>query len=230
MSLPARVQGTLTTASCAVATTGPMITLTGELALGGMSANVVFRNNQKGTHEHIDEVAASTVLIPASATIVIPESTTGGMILNPVISVQLIDEAGNPVSAEIALGPCAGGTFPVSATIAIDTIVTLTVNVAGCANHPGPTITISGSVRFAGLRARLIVRDGAGGPIVGTATTDASIVVLAAGHTLSIPKQPVRGGVGGNPWISLQLLDGAGKSLTDEILVGRCVQLSGEGD
>src|SRR5262249_18053652 len=48
VSLPARVQGTLTTASCAVATTGPMITLTGELALGGMSANVVFRNNQKG--------------------------------------------------------------------------------------------------------------------------------------------------------------------------------------
>lgn len=225
VSLPARVQGTLTTASCAVGS-GPTFTLSGELALGGLGANVIFRNNQKGTHEHVDELAASTVLLPADVTLVIPAQSVGGQILDPVISVQIIDDAGHPVSAEIALGACAAGSFPVSASVTIDTTVQLEVSVNGCTNNPGPTITVAGTVRFAGLRARLIVRDGAGGPIVGEATTDASVVVLAAGETLAIPKQPVRGGVGGNPWIWLQLTDGDGNSLTDEILVGRCVQLS----
>jgi hypothetical protein len=33
--------------------------------------------------------------------------------------------------------------------------------------------------------------------------------------------------VGGNPCIWVQLVDGDGDLLTDEILVGRCVQLAG---
>jgi len=225
VSIPARVQGTLTTASCTVGS-GPTITLGGELALGGLAADVIFRNNVKGTHEHVDELAASTVLLPANATLVIPAQSMTGPILDPVISVQIVDDAGQPVSAEIALGACEAGSFPVSAAVTIDTTVDLEVNVGGCANHPGPTITVAGSVRFAGLRARLIVRDGVGGPIVGEASTDASVVVLASGETLTIPKQPVRGGVGGNPWIWVQLVDGDGGALTDEILIGRCVELA----
>ena len=37
------------------------------------------------------------------------------------------------------------------------------------------------------------------------------------------PKQPVRGGVGGNPWIAVQFESG-GTALTSPIVVGRCVQ------
>jgi len=226
VSFPARVQGTVTTASCSVGT-GPTITLSGELALGGLGANLIFRNNQKGTHEHVEELATSTVLLPADATIDIVPQTMPGQIVDPFISIQIIDDAGNPVTAEIVLGPCQTGTFPVDASIVIETTVELAVSVDGCANHPGPTITVDGAVQFAGLRARIIVRDGAGGPIVGEASTDAALVVLSAGESLTIPKQPVRGGVGGNPWIYLQLLDGTGDLLTEEILVGRCVQLAG---
>ena len=226
VSFPARVQGTLTTASCSFGD-GPTITLSGELAFGGLGANLIFRNNQKGTHEHVEELLASTVLLPSDASIVIPAQSIEGQIFDPVISVQLIDEAGNPVSAEIVLGPCLSGTFPVDISVTIETAVELAVRVDGCANHPGPTITVDGAVHFAGLRARLIVRNGAGGPIAGEASTDAGVVVLSAGETLTIPKQPVRGGVGGNPWIWVQLVDGDGDLLTDEILVGRCVQLAG---
>jgi hypothetical protein len=226
VSFPARVQGTLTTASCSFGD-GPTITLSGELAFGGLGANLIFRNNQKGTHEHVEELLASTVLLPSDASIVIPTQSIEGQIFDPVISIQLIDEAGNPVSAEIVLGPCLSGTFPVDVSVTIETAVELAVSVDGCANHPGPTITVDGAVHFAGLRARLIVRNGAGGPIAGEASTDAGVVVLSAGETLTIPKQPVRGGVGGNPWIWVQLVDGDGDLLTDEILVGRCVQLAG---
>jgi len=226
VSIPARVQGTITTASCSVGD-GPTITLSGELSLGGLGANLIFRNNQKGTHEHVDELVASTLLIPADTTVVIPATNVDPQTFNPVISIQIVDDAGNPLTAEIVLGPCQAGSFPVDASITLETTVSLAVSVAGCANHPGPTITVEGEVSFAGLRARIIVRNGDGGPIAGEASTDASVVVLSNGDTLSIPKQPVRGGVGGNPWIWLQLVDGSGDLLTDEIAVGRCVQLAG---
>lgn len=42
---------------------------------------------------------------------------------------------------------------------------------------------------------------------------------------MELPKQPVQGGVGGNPWISVQLLGGAGDLIGTEVLLGHCVQL-----
>jgi hypothetical protein len=43
---------------------------------------------------------------------------------------------------------------------------------------------------------------------------------------MQFPKQPVLGGVGGNPWIYLQFIDGQGNALSGERLLGRCVQLA----
>src|SRR5262249_8942534 len=147
--------------------------------------------------------------------------TAGGQpVANPVLSVQFLGADGNPVSAEIALGPCGGGAFTVTAQATITATVTLDVDVAGCSNHPGPTITLTGAVALGGLRAKLIVRDAAGTG-VGSTTTDMNIVALGGGQTISVPKQPVRGGVGGNPWIYAQLASD-GKVVSDEILVGRC--------
>jgi hypothetical protein len=226
VTVPARVQSTLSAASCSA---GAAVNVTGELKLSGLEAEIILRNNQKGTHEHTEDAAASAVLVPADHTLSIPTQTaTGEPVANPVLSVQLLDSAGNPVSEEIALGPCGAGPFAVTANADLTTTVTLTVAVEGCANHTGPTITLTGAVTFAGLEERLIVRDGTGGAVVGSTTTTIDVVALADGTTLSIPKQPVRGGVGGNPWISARLVDGEGKPLGDEVAVGRCVELSGE--
>jgi hypothetical protein len=41
---------------------------------------------------------------------------------------------------------------------------------------------------------------------------------------ISLPKQPHEGGVGGNPLVYVQLHDGKGNNLTDEVLLGREVQ------
>src|SRR3989454_3840572 len=60
--------------------------------------------------------------------------------------------------------------------------------------------------------------------------TDGHIVdvtVMPANEQIVIPKQPVLGGVGGNPFLWVQFIDTKGIALSGEIFVGRCVQGAG---
>ncbi len=218
----AQAAATFTAASCAFSPAG-QITLTGQLTFGGLDARLIFRNNQKGTHERTDDLTATTVLIPADQTVVIPTPSLQGTPGAAFIFVQFVDADGDPIGGEIALGACDAAGFPASANVTLSTQVTLTVDMAGCTNHPGPTITVEGAVEFAGLGARIVVRT-ADGATAGEVVTAAQVVAIPAGETHAIPKQPSRGGVGGNPWIYAQIVDGAGAPLTDELFVGRCNQ------
>ena len=224
ITVATEVNATFTSPSCVIGS-GPSVALTGELELGGLGARLIFRNNQKGTHELSDDLTATTVLIPSGETLEIPttaiQDPSNGA---PVIYVQFLDAAGNAVSGEILLGACEAAGFPASATVALATTVTLSVSAAGCSNNPGPTITVEGAVEFAGLGARLIVRS-ADGSTVGEIVASADVVALQPGETHTIPKQPSSGGVGGNPWIWAELLDAAGAPLSDEIFIGRCVDI-----
>jgi hypothetical protein len=225
VSVPAKVQSTVACQG------GTNISISGGLVLDGLGAHVVMRNNEKGTHERSDELGTAVVLIPPDQTLDIATQTVDGKpVADPVISIQVLDAGGNAISAEVVLGTCDGVTLTADATALIPAEVALSVSAAGCSNSPGPTITLEGEVSFSGLQHRVIVRDGVGGAIAGEATTNVDIVALEDGGTLSVPKQPVRGGVGGNPWIYLQLRDLDGGDLTEEILLGRCVQLSQEAE
>ena len=106
------------------------------------------------------------------------------------------------------------------------------VNESGCYNNPGPTITLDGAITLGGLGANLIFQNNLKGThtaLVETWATNIALVPL--GSAIIIPKQPVLGGVGGNPHIYMQFLDGQCNALGDEIYLGRCVQgLSVEGD
>jgi len=46
-----------------------------------------------------------------------------------------------------------------------------------------------------------------------------------SGSALTLPKQPVQGGAGGNPIISVQFLDADDDELSDLFVLGRCNQL-----
>jgi len=106
------------------------------------------------------------------------------------------------------------------------------VNESGCDNSPGPQITLDGAITLGGLGANLVFQNNTKGThsaIVPTWATN--IALLPLGSAIIIPKQPVRGGVGGNPHIYMQFLDGECHALTEELYLGRCVQgLSVEGD
>ena len=51
------------------------------------------------------------------------------------------------------------------------------------------------------------------------------VVLIDNGSQITIPKQPVQGGTGGNPIISIQFQDGAGDPIDTLVRLGRCVQL-----
>jgi len=93
------------------------------------------------------------------------------------------------------------------------------VDLLGCENSPGPQITLSGAVKLGGLNTDLIFRNNVKGTHTYTAESSVAIVAVPAGGSIVIPKQPVLGGVGGNPFIWVQ-------PIGTEKLLGRCVQLA----
>jgi hypothetical protein len=100
----------------------------------------------------------------------------------------------------------------------------LEADAAGCFNNHGPQITLRGELSLGGLNGKLIFRNNRQGTHEAEEDATASVVLLEEGETITFAKQPSLGGVGGNPWIYLELLDGRNRPISDEVLLGRCVQ------
>lgn len=223
--VPIPADAFLTIAPACTVGPGRVVTLRGQLELGGVDARLIVRNNVRGTHERFDDVAASVVLVPADTVVTIPETSATASANAPAIYVQLVDAAGLPLTEEVAIGTCGDAPFPMRTAISLPALANLAVSVSDCANAGGPRITLGGTVELTGLSARLVARDPSTGALEGAVTLGAPVVALAA-TTLEIPKQPSRGGVGGNPWIWVQLVGADGAPLSDELFVGRCVELA----
>jgi|GEM_PF-1673736 len=112
----------------------------------------------------------------------------------------------------------------VSAKVGLKTHVHVEAQSGGCENNPGPYITLTGEVSLGGLDGLLIFKNNTQGTHEHEEDVLASLVIVPEGQTIKFNKQPPLGGVGGNPWIYLQLLDGQNKAITGEVLLGRCVQ------
>src|SRR2546427_2895368 len=227
LSMPTQMSLTESASSCDNSP-GPYVTLSGELTLGGLGADLIFRNNAKGTHTDVVTTTVSIELIPPGGTVTIPKQPSqGGVGGNPFIWVQILDDHGNALTGEIFLGRCVQGLSDAAASFTLPATLDVTVTADGCTNNPGPYITVSGEMALSGLNARLIFRNNdnpVGGPHEKDVLGHVDVVLIPAGTTITIPKQPVLGGVGGNPWISLVITDAAGNPLTGEIKLGRCVQ------
>ena len=102
--------------------------------------------------------------------------------------------------------------------------VSLQATPSGCDNNPGPFITLNGELTLSGASARITLSNNAKGTHTATTDVTADVVILPAGQSIQIAKQPSRGGVGGNPWIYLQFTNGQGGALGTPMLLGRCVQ------
>ena len=229
LQMPVHVAATASAVGCENSP-GPVVTLNGELSMGGLNARLIFRNNTRGTHEHVEESKLDLVLVPKDQSIQIPKQPSqGGSGGNPFIWVQFLDGAGNALTGEHFLGRCVQGLSPLAADFSHPIAADTNVQATGCTNNPGPTIRMNGTISFDGLIARIIFRNNdnpVGGPHETVVTTKADVTVIPPGYTIQFAKQPVLGGVGGNPWIYLQFTDGSGQPLADETLLGRCVQLS----
>jgi hypothetical protein len=134
------------------------------------------------------------------------------------------------VSATAALAVLAFGAVSacadqkVSVQVNMPVHSTLKVDETGCDNSPGPQITIEGELALGGLQVQLLFENNVKGTHQTVVTSSKNVVLLPAGQSIVIPKQPVLGGVGGNPYIWLQFYDNDGNNLCDPIFLGRCVQ------
>src|SRR5436309_1864418 len=227
-TMPVQVHAAMGFSDCSNSP-GPRITLDGTIALGGLNVELIFRNNVKGTHTYVAEQTAEVVVVPAGGTLVIPKQPPlGGVGGNPFIWIQFLDGDGNALSGEIFLGRCVQGSAKVNSDLGAYATALVDFTALDCSNNPGPYITVEGSLGFPkGINAQLIFRNNdnpVGGPH--EAIRSAYLSIIPAGFTLTIPKQPVLGGVGGNPWIYTRLELGDGTAIGKEVLLGRCVQLA----
>ena len=201
---------------------GPQITLEGQITLGALDADLIFKNNVKGTHTTVVTWETTLTLVSANTIVIPKQPVLGGVGGNPYIWMQFLDDSGAALTGEIYLGRCVQG-LAVSEDFDDPALASIDVSATGCSNNPGPTITFSGSVTPSGLTCRFIFRNNLKGTHTAVATAD--VTVLPSGNTIQIPKQPVLGGSGGNPWIWLQLLEDDGTLIGDPLFLGRCVQM-----
>ena len=198
---------------------GPKVTIDGEIALGGLQLRLILANNVKGTHTTEVTLATNVVLVPLGTKITIPKQPVqGGVGGNPHIWLQFCNKDGN-LSDEIYLGRCVQG-LKVENDSLNASIAALLVSTMGCENNPGPYIYIGGGLEVSGLKAKLIFRNNLKG--THTAEWSGAVTLIPDGTVLKIPKQPVRGGSGGNPLIWIQMLQGNGDPIGELEFLGRC--------
>lgn len=205
---------------------GPYITLDGEIFLAGIDACLIFRNNEKGTHEHTEDVTVEVSLSSDRVIKFAKQPPLGGVGGNPFIFLELCDENGNSISEPVLLGRCVQGLNPVN--IDFNHLAGIFAVIAGsCSNNPGPYITLDGSMEFGGIKAKLIFQNSphANAPHKRTERVELSIDIVEPGGEIKFAKQPPLGGVGGNPRIYVQFKS-HGMAVSPEYYLGRCVQLS----
>jgi len=221
-SMPVKVLGKVTETGC-LNSPGPQITLEGEIALGGLQVELIFQNNEKGTHTTSVTYGTNVVLVALGDSITIPKQPVqGGVGGNPHIWIQFHNGEGRNLTKEMYLGRCVQG-LEISPEFVSQVVALADVAAVDCANHPGPVIQVGGTITFSGLHARFIFRNNAKG--THTAQDMRDVVLIVKGSEVTIPKSPAQGGAGGNPIISIQFQDGAGDPLAAPVRLGRCVQL-----
>jgi hypothetical protein len=221
INLAARANLTVNTTGCKNSG-GPQVTLSGTIALGDVTARITLSNNAKGTHSTAVVQEMDFALLLGDDIVIPKQPVLGGVGGNPHIWIQFHDGRGNNQSGEIYLGRCVQG-LNISADLLQQAIALAEIGGDGCSNHPGPIITLGGTITLSGLHARLIFRNN----LIGTHTAEEirDVTLIGEGDEIVIPKQPSQGGVGGNPLIGIQFLDGNGDPLANPVNLGRCTQL-----
>jgi len=188
-----------------------------------MQVELIFANNVKGTHKTDVTFDQKVVLLPLGDSIVIPKQPVlGGVGGNPYIWIQFYNAQGN-LSEEIFLGRCVQGLK--LEQDCLNNVLAGLVVAGNCSNNPGPYITFGGVVTCSGLNARFIFRNNLKGTHTKIVESTANVTIIPDGTPIVIPKQPPLGGVGGNPLIWIQLLQGNGDLIGNPYFLGRCVQL-----
>jgi hypothetical protein len=207
---------------------GPYIRLDGSIVLGGLDARLRFSNNLRGTHEREEDVTTTVELVSDAPIVFNKQPSRGGVGGNPHIWLQLNDcTSGEPTTDYIHLGRCVQGLAMVSLDTVIDAFAHAQVTTGDCTNSGGPNITLAGELSLGGICGTLVFTNNEAFTHVHEEDVTAELVIIPAGQKIVFAKQPPQGGVGGNPHIFLQFLNGDGSPIGTEFYLGRCNKLGG---
>jgi hypothetical protein len=199
---------------------GPVVTISGDLTMGGVDGALRFQN-PPGNHQATVPATVDLIIIDPMPPFHFSKkgSDAEGVTGNPLVYIQFTDGPGGaPLSPEIFLGRCNQGLDASAALFGIPADAELDFSAANCSNHPGPRITMSGTLTLGPLFANLILRN-SGNTHKGDEEVTLALEIMPK-TPVDLPKQGSEpDGVTGNPEIYL-LLDGHEKRL------GKCVQLS----
>ena len=84
---------------------GPNVNLDCNITLSGLHARYIFRNNEKGLHT-AEEMRDVTIIMDGSMITVPKRPRRSGVGPNPVIFIQILDDADHPMGAQVKLGRC----------------------------------------------------------------------------------------------------------------------------
>ena len=205
---------------------GPYISLDGDITLGDLSAVLRFSNNLKGTHVHEEDVTTSIQLISAEPIHFAKQPSNGGVGGNPHVWLLLHHGDGTVIGDPIYLGRCVQGFSDVDVALLIPALVEAEVMSDGCSGRGGPQITLEGGLTLGGIDGTLVFTNNNNAfTLVPEEDVTVGLTLIPEGETITFPKQPPQGGVGGNPHIFLQFVDGSGNPIGDEFYLGRCSRL-----
>jgi hypothetical protein len=127
-------------------------------------------------------------------------------------------------SAATAATIAIAGTGRLQGSVPLSASLDLRATASDCSNSGGPYITLEGALSFHGIKTNVILKNNVKGTHTATQQVNTIVQILADGEKVTIPKQPSRGGVGGNPYIWLQILGDKGEPLGPPQFLGRCSQ------
>jgi hypothetical protein len=198
--------------------------LDGTASVGGLSAQVIFRNDQPGLHPYPRSGCADAELIEPRRELSLRRSGALGPARgDPFVVLRWFDAHFAPLSGEIVLGRMSEAPFQSSVATQLPLSVSVSICALECDRDRGPTIELSGeSTLERGILATLGFRDERRPPNA-TRTEDSAFVVLPPGIPLGLIEQVACSEIGGEPTISLKFRSGSGVPISPEYVVGRCV-------
>ncbi len=141
---------------------------------------------------------------------------------------NVLSRAASPLLASalgLGLALPAAAERSVEADFILPAALNLSMETSGCTNRGGPQIRLVGDLFRGGIKGKLRAENAGGkhgnevDAILSAKLTDPQ------GNAIEVPKQPVDGGAGGNPFIWFDAQDKDGRSLNGgPKLLGRCVQ------
>jgi hypothetical protein len=194
--------------------------------LAGWQAGLTLTNGG-GNHTATVDVETAVLLNMGGTNISIPKQPSvqaqppvngGGVGGNPYVWVRFINTTtGDDLTGNILLGRCVQGGATLTDISFLEAVLasaTISVDADTCNNNPGPNIYINnGVLSLSGVTARVIFTNNTTfnhGTHEADVDAAVNIDLAVGGNAISIPKQPVLGGAGGNPNVYFIFLDSSG--------------------